>query len=245
LDTVRILVTGASRGIGRGFCRVLLERGHDVVAVCREPSRDLSALDVQIIDGIELTDDSSVRTLSRRIRGGLDGLILNAGINCDAPRLEEIEVSDLARMFDVNALGAVRVTLACLGSLNRGAKIMFVGVGAAALNVRAPSIGNYGYRMSKAAMLSFGFGLARDLRDREVAVLVCSPGPVDTDMLRGVAAEGRTTFNPEHAPPADSVAAQLLDRMDGLTLEDSPVWEEKPTGEPLVVVPTSQLVGQH
>jgi len=239
---VRILVTGASRGIGLGFCRVLLERSHDVVAVCREPSKDLSALDVQIVDGIELTNDSSVRTLSRRIRGGLDGLILNAGINCDAPRLEDIEVPDLARMFDVNALGPVRVTLACLGSLNRGAKIMLVGVGAAALNVRAPSIGNYGYRMSKAAMLSFGFGIARDLRDRGVAVLVCAPGPVDTDMLRGVAAEGRTTFNPEHAPPADSVAAQLLDRMDALTLESSPVWDEKPTGEPLVVVPASQFV---
>ena len=241
---MRILVTGASRGLGRGFCRVLLERGHDGVAGCLEPSQDRRSLDCRLVDGIELTNDSSVRTLSRRIRGGLDGLILNAGINCDAPRLEDIEVPDLARMFDVNALGPVRVTLACLGNLNRGAKIMLVGVGAAALNVRAPSIGNYGYRMSKAALLSFGFGLARDLRDRGVAVLICSPGPVDTDMLRDVAAEGRTTFNPEHAPPADSVAAQLLDRMDALTLEDSPVWDEKPTGEPLVVVPASQLVSQ-
>jgi len=236
---MRILVTGSSRGLGLGFCAVLYERGHDVLAVCREPSSELRALDVQIIEGIELTDDGSVRTLSGRIGGELDGLILNAGINCDAPSLEEINVPDLARTFDINALGAVRVTLACLPHLTRDAKIMLVGVGAAALNVHAPSIGNYGYRMSKAALTSFGFGLARDLRERGIAVLICSPGPVDTDMLRGVAAEGRTTFDPDRAPSAQTVAALLLDRMDALTLEDSPIWDEKPTGEPLAVVHAS------
>ena len=232
---MRFLVTGSSRGLGLGFCTILHKRGHDVLAVCREPSAEHRALDVQIIDGIDVTDDASVQTLPGRVGGGLDGLILNAGINCDAPRLEEINVPALARMFDVNALGAVRVTLASLPKLNHWAKIMLVGVGAAALNVRAPSVGNYGYRMSKAAMTSFGFGLARDLRGRGIAVLICSPGPVDTDMLRSVAAEGRTTFEPDQAPSADTVAAQLLDRLDALTLEDSPVWHEKPTGEALVV----------
>jgi NAD(P)-dependent dehydrogenase (short-subunit alcohol dehydrogenase family) len=234
---VRTLVTGASRGLGFGFCEVLAQRGDEVLAVCRRATDELRALDVNVIDGIELTDDAAVAALSRRIHGGLDRIILSAAINCDAPRLEEIVVSDLARMFDVNTLGAVRVTLACLENLNRGAKVMLVGVGAMALNVRAPSIGNYGYRMSKAALVSFGFGLARDLREREVAVLVSAPGPVDTDMLRTVAAEGRTTFDPEQAPPARVVARQLVERMEAVTLEDSPVWDEKPTGEPIAVGP--------
>lgn len=236
---MRVLVTGASRGLGLGFCEVLSQRGHEVLAVCRSATPELRALAVDVVDGVELTDDAAVAGLSTRIGGGLDRVIHNAAINRDAPRLEEIDVAELARMFDVNALGAVRVTLACLDRLNPRAKIMLVGVGAMALNVRAPSIGNYGYRMSKAALLSFGFGLARDLRDRQVAVLVSAPGPVDTDMLRGVAAEGRTTFDPTRAPSADTVARQLLDRLEAVTLEESPVWDEKPTGEPLMVVPAS------
>ena len=233
---MRFLVTGSSRGLGLGLCAVLSRGGQEVLAVCREPTPELRALNVEIVDGIELTDDASVQALTARTGGGLDRLILNAAVNCDAPTLEDINVSDLARTFDVNALGPVRVTLACLPNLNPGAKIMLVGVGVMALNVRAPSIGNYGYRMSKAALTSFGFGLARDLRHRGIAVLVSAPGPVNTDMLRDVAAEGRTTFDPSLAPAADSVAAQLLDRLDALTLEGSPAWEETPTGDPISVV---------
>jgi NAD(P)-dependent dehydrogenase (short-subunit alcohol dehydrogenase family) len=239
---VRVLVTGASRGLGLGFCEILSRRGDEVLAVCRRAPPELRALEVDIIDGVDLTDDAAVAGLAERVGGGLDGIIHNAAINCDAPRLEQVEVADLARMFDVNTLGAVRVTLACLEALNDGAKIMLVGVGAMALNVRAPSIGNYGYRMSKAALVSFGFGLARDLRDRRVAVLVSAPGPVDTDMLRGVAAEGRTTFDPAQAPPANAVARQLVDRMDALTLEASPVWDETPTGQPVTVGRAGEIV---
>jgi NAD(P)-dependent dehydrogenase (short-subunit alcohol dehydrogenase family) len=233
---MRVLVTGASRGLGLGMCAVLAQRGHQVLAVCRTATPGLLGLGVEVIDGIELTDDESVGSLAGRLDAdGLDGLICNAGINHDAPSLEQIEIAALARMFDVNALGAVRVTLACLPHLNVGAKIMLVGVGAPALNIRTPSIGNYGYRMSKAALTSFGFGVARDLRNQGIAVLICSPGPVNTDMLRGVAAEGRTPFDPGLAPSAETVGAQLLDRMDELTLETSPLWQDTPTGEPLVV----------
>lgn len=232
-----MLVTGSSRGLGLGFCTVLSRRGDHVVAVCRAPTPELDELSgVEIVDNIELTDDASVAGLATRIGdGGIDGLICNAGINVDAPRLEQVDVSALALMYDVNALGAVRTTLACLPRLNPGAKIVLVGVGASALNIRAPSIGNYGYRMSKAALVSFGFGLARDLRERGVAVLVCSPGPVDTDLLRRVADQGRTPFDPSSAPSAEAVATQLVDRMDALTLEASPVWDDTPTGDVLAV----------
>jgi NAD(P)-dependent dehydrogenase (short-subunit alcohol dehydrogenase family) len=234
---MRVLVTGSSRGLGLGFCTVLSRRGDRVLAVCREPTPELRELSgVEIVDNVELTDDAAVAALARRIGdGGIDGLICNAGINVDAARLEDIDVPALALMYDVNTLGAVRTTLACLPHLGTGAKVVLVGVGASALNVRAPSIGNYGYRMSKAALLSFGFGLARDLRERGVAVLVCSPGPVDTDLLRRVADEGRTPFDPSAAPSPEAVATQLVARMDALTLEASPVWDDTPTGAMLTV----------
>lgn len=231
---MRVLVTGASRGLGLGFCQLLSARGDDVIAPCRTVTPELAALGVQVVPGVELTDDRAIATLSAAIGdSGLDALICNAGINRDAPRLEQIAVPALAEMFDVNALGAVRATLAALDHLHRGAKIMLVGVGASALNLRAPSIGNDGYRMSKAALVSFGFGLARDLRDRDVAVLISSPGPVNTDMLRGVVAEGRTPFDPAQAPTAREVAGQLLAQLDALTIDASPCWQETPAGAPV------------
>jgi len=216
------------------LCEAFAERGDHVLAACRAPTLELEALGVEIIAGVELTSDAAVRSLASAAgEAPLDVLICNAAINNDAPRLEEIDVADLLQAFDVNALGAVRVVLALLDRLREGSKVMLVSVGAAALNVGTVSVGNYGYRMSKAALTSFGFGLARDLRERGVAVLLSSPGPVDTPMLRAVHRQGRTPLDPADAPSALAVARRFRDRLDELTLADSPAWQAGPTGDPV------------
>jgi NAD(P)-dependent dehydrogenase (short-subunit alcohol dehydrogenase family) len=232
--SARVLITGGSRGLGLGLCEAFAERGDHVIAACRTATPELEALGIQIADGIELASDEAVGRLVEVVGSEpLDVLICNAAINNDAPRLEEIDVEELARAFDVNTLGAVRVVLALLGALREGSKVMLVSIGAAALNVNAHSAGNYGYRMSKAALTSFGFGLARDLRDRGVSVILTSPGPVDTPMLREVFRQGRTPLDPAQAPSALTVGRQFRDRIDALTLADSPAWQAKPTGEPV------------
>jgi NAD(P)-dependent dehydrogenase (short-subunit alcohol dehydrogenase family) len=229
----RVVVAGASRGIGLALCAVYAADGAEVVAICRRSTPELEALGVEIVDGVDFGDDAAVAGLAAAVPGPIDALIYNAGINEDSHGLEDIDTAALARMFDVNALGAVRVVLALAPALRNPAKIMVLGTGSPALNVNAFSVGNYGYRMSKAAMGSFAFGVARDLRDRGVAVLVGGPGPVDTDMLRETAVAGRTTFDPADAPSAAEVAAMLRDRLAELTLEDSPAWHEGPSGKPV------------
>jgi NAD(P)-dependent dehydrogenase (short-subunit alcohol dehydrogenase family) len=230
----RVLITGASRGLGLGLCEAFAERGDHVIAACRTPTPELEALGVQVADGIELTSDAAVGLLVDAVGSQpLDVLICNAAINNDAPALEQVKVGDLAAAIDVNTLGAVRVVLALLDALRAGSKVMLVSIRAAALNVDTPSAGNYGYRMSKAALTSFGFGLARDLRERGVAVLLASPGPVDTPMLRAVFRQGRTPLDPAQAPSALTVSRQFRDRIDELTLADSPAWQAEPTGEPV------------
>lgn len=228
----RVLITGASRGLGLGLCEAFAERGDHVLGVCRAPTPELEALGVQIIDGIELTSDEAVARLPAAVGPEpLDVVICNAAINNDAPRLQEIDVPDLAATFDVNALGAVRVVLALLDHLGEGSKVMLVGIGTTALNVRAPSAGSYGYRMSKAALTSFGFGIARDLRERGVAVVISSPGPVDTPMLRERFRLGRTPLDPADAPSALTIGRRFRDHVDALTLDASPAWHARPTGE--------------
>jgi NAD(P)-dependent dehydrogenase (short-subunit alcohol dehydrogenase family) len=230
----RVLVTGAARGLGLGLCEAFAERGDHVLAVCRTPTPALEALGVEVIAGIELTSDADVARLAAAVgEQTLDVLIANAAINNDAPRLEEIDVAGLAHAFDVNTLGAVRVVLALLDVLREGSKVMLVSIGAAALNQGTASVGNYGYRMSKAALTSFGFGLARDLRERGVAVVLSSPGPVDTPMLREVHRQGRTPLDPADAPSALTVGRLFRGRIDALTLAASPAWQARPTGEPV------------
>jgi NAD(P)-dependent dehydrogenase (short-subunit alcohol dehydrogenase family) len=234
---MRVLVAGASRGIGLGLCQAFAERGDHVIAAVRTSTPQLDALGVQVVTGIELTSDEAVAALPEAVGPeGLDVLIYNAGINNDSPGLEDIDVEAVREVIDVNAIGAVRTVLALLPTLHAGSKIMLVSIGVMALNRGpVPSTGNYGYRMSKAALTSFGHGLARALRDRGIAVVLSSPGPVDTDMLRKVAEQGRSTFDPNEAPKPIEVARLFRDRIDELGLEDSPAWQAGPTGDPVVV----------
>ena len=62
------LVTGANRGIGLEYCRQLQERGDQVVAVCRQSSAELAALDVQVEAGIDLSQEESLTALKQRSR---------------------------------------------------------------------------------------------------------------------------------------------------------------------------------
>lgn len=232
--TQRVLVTGSNRGIGLGVVAAYAERGDHVFAVCRKASPELERLDVEIVDGIELTDSESVGTLRDRVgEEGLDVLICNAGINNDSPGLEDIDVDNLAVTFDVNTLGCVRTVLALLPTLHRGSKIMLVSsMGLIPLGIMGtPTTGNYGYRMSKAALVSFGFGLSHDVRDRGIAVAITSPGRVATDLLLDVYKEGRASKKAvDEAMSIEEVGCLFRDRMDELELDDSPSYQCDPHG---------------
>lgn len=240
---LKVLVTGSNRGLGLGIAAAYAERGDGVFAVCRGSSPELTALGVEVIDGVDLADTAAVDQLPQRIgSGAVDVLICNAGINKDSADLDDIDVGDLAEMFDVNALGCVRVVLAMLPRMAEGSKIMLVNsMGLVPIGILGiHTVGNYGYRMSKAALISFGHALAHDLRDRGIAVALTSPGRVDTDMLRNVYAQGRTTSTAvEEAADIYLIGRKLRDRMDELRLEDSPAFDRDPDGNP--AVPTAAL----
>lgn len=206
------LVTGASRGIGHEFCRQLSARGDDVVAVCRTPSAALTGLDVEVLDGVDVTDPQAVAGLPQRIHGReIDVLINNAGVlrkdrlgtlGSEAP-------DDILLQFRTNSLGPLLVTEALLANLREGAKIGIVTsrMGSVTDNT---SGGYYGYRMSKAAVNIAGVSLARDLAARQIAVALLHPGYVRTDMT---AQEGFCDV--------DESVAGMLARLDSLTLETS------------------------
>lgn len=207
-----ILITGANRGIGLALTRLYRSRGDEVIAVCRHPSAELEATGARVESGIDVADAAAVATLPQRLGDArIDVLLLNAGIftNERLGALDGAAFEAMARQFQVNTLGPLRVTEALLGHLNDGARIGIVTsrMGSVADN---GSGGHYGYRASKAAVNAVGKSLAVDLAPRGIAVALLHPGYVATDMVGG-----KGDVSP------DESARGLAARMDELTVERS------------------------
>lgn len=204
------LITGANRGIGYEYCRQLQARGDTVIAVCRTASDDLKQLGVQVFEDVDITSDASVAALGDRLGDiTIDVLINNAGI-LKRVTLDDLDFDCIREQFEINALGALRVTHALLPKLKAGSKIIL-------MTSRMGSIGDntsgssYGYRMSKVALSMAGKSLSYDLEPRGIAVAILHPGLVQTRM---------TGFTPNGITPEESVRG-LLARIDELNLENT------------------------
>lgn len=205
----RIVVTGANRGIGLELVRQLAARGDEVIAACRRASPELEALDVEVQDGIDVTDDAAVGRLADALAGrGVDVLINDAGL-LTRESLDDLDFDRIRAQFEVNTLGPLRVTAALLPNMSESAKVAIVTsrVGSIADN---GSGGMYGYRISKAGVNMAGVSLARDIERRGIAVILLHPGYVRTGM----------TGNTGNIGP-DEAASGLIARIDELTLENS------------------------
>ncbi|MDH7452248.1 SDR family oxidoreductase [Luteimonas composti] len=206
------LITGANRGIGLSLAQRLARRGETVIGVCRQSSAALVATGAQVIDGVDMADADAVASLPARLDGQrIDGLVLNAGIftNETLDALDADAFARIQRQFDVNTLGPLRVAAALRDHLAEGAKVGIITsrMGSVADN---GSGAYYGYRASKAAVNAIGKSLAMDLAPRGIAVFLLHPGRVATDMLGGHGDIG-----------PDEAAANLIDRLDSLTLADT------------------------
>jgi NAD(P)-dependent dehydrogenase (short-subunit alcohol dehydrogenase family) len=204
------LVTGGSSGIGLELCRQLQHRGDQVIAVCRVASKELQSLDVQIEPDVDIASESAIATLTQRLAGrSIDVLINNAGIWRESS-LSDLNFAGIREQFEVNALGALRVTQSLLPNLKAQSKVILITsrMGSIADNT---SGGSYGYRMSKVALSMAGKSLSLDLKPRGIAVGILHPGLVQTPM---------TDFVPSGITPEESVQG-ILARIGELTLENT------------------------
>lgn len=203
-----VVITGANRGVGLELARQFAARGDQVTAVCRSVSDSLKALDVEIVDGVDMTDDASVARLAAALKGrAVDILVNNAGVFLDRNDLEHADLDAIATEFDVNALGPLRVSRALLPMMGEGGKIAIVSSIRGSLDDTA-SGGSYGYRMSKAAANMAGRTLSVEFAPRGIAVILLHPGYVATDMT-----------SHQGPVPTHKAAAGIIDRIDALDME--------------------------
>lgn len=213
-DTANVLITGADRGIGAALARHYQSRGDVAIAACLKDGADLSAEGIRVVPAIDVTDSTAVAGLARQLEHvRIDTLISNAGA-ATLDRWGKFDFDAMLRLYDVNALGPLRVVQALSDSLVTGSKVGIITSRVGSIGDNA-SGGLYGYRMSKSAANQLGVNLYHELRPRGIQVMLLHPGTVATEMTRG--ARDRSKFlTPEQA------AAGLVAQLDRLGPDTPP-----------------------
>lgn len=207
-----VLVTGADRGIGAALVRAYHARGDRAVGACLGDGADLRADGLEVAPRVDVTSMPSLLALRDRLQDTrIDILVSNAGAyHPDA--FGDFDFDAMLRLYDVNALGPLRVVSALVPRMGEGGRIGII-------TSRVGSIGDnssgglYGYRMSKCAANQLGVNLYHELRPRGIAVMLLHPGQVATEMTRALP-ELRGFITPEES--AAGLVAQL-DRLSATT----------------------------
>ncbi len=226
---MRVLITGANRGLGLEWVRQLAARGDVVFATCRHPEsatalRDVASRHPRVhVLRMDVGDPVSVQAALEAVArqtDALDTLINNAGILKEGESIANLRADDLMDAFRVNAVGPMVVIQAALPLLRRGQRPVIFNTSTmlASLTLKRGS-GYYSYGASKAALNMLTRTLAYELQRENIIVVTVHPGWVRTDM-GGAAAP---------LSPPQSVRGMMA-LLDGLTMRHSGrfwTWEGK------------------
>src|SRR5687768_13520662 len=207
-----VLVTGASTGIGRACVSYLAGRGHTVFAgVRKEPDatslqEEIGSRVVPII--LDVTDAEAISRAAEFVtshvgRGGLNGLVNNAGIALGGP-LEFLPIEVWRNQLEVNVIGQVAVTKALMPLLRQGkGRVVFIGsIGG---RTGTPFMGPY--NASKFAIEGIAEAFRQERAPWGMKVIVVEPGAVKTEIWekgrsqadaleKDLPAEARTLYEP-------------------------------------------------
>ncbi len=191
LEGRRVVVTGASSGLGAHAVRLLAGRGAQVVAAGRRLDR-IEALATEQADApgrvvpvrADVTSEQDVAALIEQAvatLGGIDVLVNNAGSEVQGP-IDRLSLEDFEGMFRANAVSVFLCVRAALPAL-RESRGMIVNLGSTV--VGRPPRGRFGYVASKGAVEAMSRALAVDLGRDGIRVNCIRPGIIPSE-LRGL-----------------------------------------------------------
>lgn len=217
------LITGSTAGIGAAFARRLAADGHNLVLVARDTKRlreqatelhDRHGIEAEVLTA-DLAEDAGIESVAARLgdrRNPVDLLINNAGFG-NKGRYLDVSMADELRMLKVHCEAVLRLTSAAAGAMRERGRGGVVNVASVAAFVPR---GTYG--ASKAWVVQFTQGAARDLAGSGVRLMALAPGFVRTEFHE------RAGMGTDNIPgwmwlDADKlVAAALADLARGRTL---------------------------
>jgi NAD(P)-dependent dehydrogenase (short-subunit alcohol dehydrogenase family) len=205
-----VLITGASKGIGRAIAIELAGRGHRVVATARN-TETLADLPVDQRLRLDVTVQESVDQAIQEA-GDIDVVVSNAGETVRAP-LESVPLSEVERLFQLNTLGALRVVQGVLPAMRERGAGHLVFVSSIQGRLVLPMIGPYG--ASKWALEALAETLALEAGHFGVKVSVVQPGAVSSG-----GGERAKVFLKENDPYAPLYEALGVLRGESITPEE-------------------------
>ncbi len=173
----RVLVTGATSGLGEALTLKLVKKGHEVIACGRNQQKLDAYSDEALITTLsfDVTDPVSTQNALKDITA--DFFVLNAG-TCEYVDVNSVEASMFKRVFDANVIGVSNVVAAVLPNCKSGNSLVFVDSLARLL----PFPRSEAYGASKAALYYMAKSFAVDLQKKGIKVKTMSPGFVKTPL---------------------------------------------------------------
>lgn len=232
IEGKRVLISGASRGLGKALVAAFVAAGAGEVFAGTRRQEDRDALQREFPEHVtpvqlDVTHESDTEAVGGR--GTIDILVNNAGVAGFGNPLT-MSFDDVQHELAVNYLGMLRLTRAVAPGMIAQRDGVIVNVATAFAKVNLPLVGTY--CATKAALLSLGQALRAYLSDDNVRVITVMPTTIDTDMSRGanvpkmtkeyVAGEILAAIREErHDPPIGDEAQRVLDscREDPLGFE--------------------------
>ena len=224
-QTKRIVITGASRGLGRELTRGMIERGH-IVYGCSRNDQSIATLAQEHPQGefaaVDVADDAAVSLWAASVLsdgGPPDLLINNAALMNDTTELWNVPVENFRALTDVNINGVFHVIRHFVPAMIERGEGVIVNFSSGWGRSTSPEVAPY--CATKWAIEGLTRALAQEL-PRGLAAVPLNPGVIDTDMLRSCWGSGAGGF-----PKADRWAEQAVPFLLSLGPQDN--------GEPLTV----------
>lgn len=185
LEGKRLLITGASSGIGRAIAIECSKSGASIVLTARNENRLKETLAMMIpgnhdICPADMMQEEEVLNLAMSIQGKLDGVVLCAGIN-DKLIVKKISNLDIDKMVSTNFSGPVRLVQSLLKEkrINKFCSFVFM----SSVSAFYPSVSNALYASTKAAIVQFSKVLALEVLPLKARVNCIEPAFVETEMI--------------------------------------------------------------
>ena len=201
-----VLITGASRGIGRACAQAFAKKGFSLVVTCQSSEKELLELTSEIIDkyGVEclpsvgdISDNDYVQTLFAEIQlkfGHLDILINNAGIS-HIGLLQEMELSEWEQLMNTNVTSAFLCAKAAIPMMLSQGTGSIVNISSVWGNVGASC--EVAYSASKGSLNSFTLSLGKELAPSNIRVNAVALGAIDTEMNKFLSADEKLALESE------------------------------------------------
>lgn len=182
----KALIIGASRGLGLGLVKELLNDGWDVTATVRNPdnAQPLKALGAVRVEQLEIDEQQAIKALSQKLDDEVFDLVfINAGIKGPDDQLSgDASLADIGQLFLTNSVAPINVAQAFVSKIRKGSGVlafMSSGIG----SIKSPDAPEMAlYKASKAALNSMTNTFIGQLGEDRPTVLNLHPGWVKTDM---------------------------------------------------------------